>query len=175
MFLFYLFVLALAVYFIFFVNQFYNIIFKGYAPFVSTDSLTIKTILEKIEPLAAGSIYELGCGRALFLKQAAKKFPQLALIGVENSLVIYLLTKLFLKLGRQRINLIRTNFFTINLSEATLIYCYLNNETMNQLGEKIIQECKPGTQIISRRFPIAKFKAKQVITINRQKIYFYTL
>lgn len=175
MILLYLILLALGIYSIFFISQLINITFRGYAPLISTDKETIKKILDEIEVKEQSMIYELGCGHAKFLRIMEKNFPKTNLIGVENLLSVYLITKIKLKLKRSKIKLIKTDFFKIDLKNANLIYCYLNNTSMEQLGSIFKQNCKNGTQVISRSFPIPQFKPEKVIKINNKKIYFYKI
>ena len=167
--------LILLVYLIFFISQFYNVTFKGYAPFVSTDFKTFNKIISEIKIKEEAVIYELGCGRARFLRMIEKRFPQTGLIGIENLSSLYLLTKLSRKLQKSKIKVLKKDFFAIDLKEADIIYCYLNNLTMKNLGEKFKQECKVGTQIISRSFPIPQFTPEKVLVIRKKKVYFYQL
>lgn len=167
--------LLIAVYFIFFTTQFFNIIFKGYAPFIATDEITIKTIIDNLQVKEQPIVYELGCGRARFLRMAEKTFLKAKLIGVEDLSIIYFINKVRLKVIGSQINLLKTNFFKINLKDANLIYCYLNNATMESLGEKFLQECQKGTQIISRRFKIPQFTPEKVVIIKNKKVYFYKI
>jgi len=171
----YIALLALLIYSVFFISQFSNIVFKGYAPFISTDNLTIKKILDKVEVKNQPVIYELGCGRARFLKIAEKSFPRAKLVGIENLSSLYLINKLLLKLQGSRIKLLKKDLFTVNLKNADFIYCYLNNPTMEKLGYKFKQECRPGTQIVSRSFPILQFKPEEITIIKNKKIYFYKI
>ena len=169
----------LLVYLVFSVTQFYNIIFRGYAPFISTDAKTFREIIKAINFKEDISIYELGCGRARFLRiienKFSKKFFGLKLVGVENLSSIYCLTKFWRSLQGSRIKLIKADIFSLNLREANIIYCYLNNSTMERLGVKFNNECKKGTQIISRRFPIKEFVAEKVLEISGIKVYFYLI
>lgn len=167
--------LVLAVYFIFFTAQFFNIIFKGYAPFITTDQKTIKLIMSELQVNGRPIIYELGCGRARFLRMAEKKIFQAKLIGIEDLMTIYFINKIRLKLIGSRINLLKADFFKINLQEADIMYCYLNNNTMKSLGIKFLQECKKGTQIVSRSFPIPQLTPKKIIRIKHKNIYFYVI
>jgi hypothetical protein len=175
MYLLFIIFLVLLIYFVFFVSQFYNIFFKGYAPFISTDTETIKTILAASSIRAPFVIYELGCGRARFLRIAEKSFPGVKLIGVENLASLYFANKIRLKLGFSKIKLLKKDFLEINLQAADLIYCYLNNETMKKLGDKFKKECREGTQIISRSFKIPQLIPEKTITIKNKKVYFYKI
>lgn len=167
--------LVFIVYFIFFVAQFFNIMFKGYAPFISTDTETIKKIINEIKISKRPTIYELGCGRARFLRLAEKKFSQARLIGVENLVTIYCLNKIRLKLIGSKIDLVKADFFKINLQDADIIYCYLNNNTMEKLGVKFLKECKKGTRIVSRSFPIPQLKPNKILKIKYKNLYFYVI
>ena len=167
--------LFLIVYLIFSVTQFYNVLFRGYAPFVSTDSGTIRRIISEVRIKEQAIIYELGCGQATFLKMAERLFPRARLIGIENLFTLYFINLICLKLKRSKIRLLKQDFFNINLQDADLVYCYLNNATMAKLGEKFRQECQDGTIIISRSFPIPKFMPEKIIEIKNKKIYFYKI
>jgi len=166
---------VLVIYLVFFVAQFINIIFRGYAPFVSTDRETIRKIMAAVEIKEPAVIYELGCGRARFLKLAARVWPKAELIGAENIFNLYLLNKIGLKLRGSKIKLLKKDFFTVDLKNAALIYCYLNGPTMARLGEKFRQECLPGTQIVSRRFSMPQFKPDKMLIIKGKKVYFYKI
>jgi len=167
--------LFLLIYFIFFISQFVNIIFKGNAPFISTDSETIEIILHGLKLKKQPIVYELGCGRARFLKICEKYFPDASLVGIENLASLYFINKLTLKLQGSKINLLNKDFFAVRLENADLIYCYLNNATMFKLGEKFRNECQAGTLIISRRFPIPQLKPEKMIIIKNKKIFFYKI
>lgn len=163
------------IYYIFFLTQSFNVIIKGYAPFIATDKETTKTIINELKIKERPIIYELGCGRARFLREAEKKYLKARLIGIENLFTIYLINKIRFKLIGSRIELLKTNFFKVNLEDADVIYCYLNNSTMQSLGQKFLDECKMGTQIISRSFPIPQLTPEKIIRVKSKKIYFYNL
>jgi len=169
----YIILFALVIYFIFSAAQFYNVLFRGYAPFVPTDREIIRKIMSEIQVREQATIYELGCGRAGFLRLMESVFPKTKLIGVENLFTLYLVSQIELKLKGSKIRLLKKNFFAVDLKEADLIFCYLNNTTMASLGEKFRRECRPGTQIISRSFPIPQFTPEKVIEIKDKKVYFY--
>lgn len=167
--------LILLAYLIFFVTQFYNVTFRGYAPFVSTDRETFRKIIDEIEIKDEAVVYELGCGRARFLRIIEKRFSQTRLIGIENLTSLYLLTKFGRKLQGSKIKVIKGDFFAVNLREADIIYCYLNNLTMKNLGDKFKKECRAGAQIISRSFPIPQYTPEKVIIIRKKKVFFYQI
>ncbi len=162
-------------YAIFFVPQFYNIIFNNYAPFISTDKKTVQKIMSEVSIQDQAIVYELGCGWSKFLRVVEKDFPTTKVVGIENLFGLYLVNKIKLYLQKSRIKLLKKDFFTLNLENADLIYCYLNNPTMEKLGKKCKEECKPGTHIISRSFSIPQLKPEKVVRIQNKNIYFYKI
>ena len=168
-----IFIILFTVYFIFFVTQFYYLIFKGYAPFVSTDRRTIKAIIGTLGDFQPQTVYELGCGRALFAQWAERHWIQAQIYGVENSPSLFLLVRLGLRIRGGKIKLLKKDFFQVNLKDADLIYCYLNNATMAKLADKLKLECRSGTVIVSRRFSLPSYTPYQTIVVSGQKIYFY--
>ncbi|MEK7202751.1 MAG: hypothetical protein AAB653_00325 [Patescibacteria group bacterium] len=160
---------------IFLAMQFFNIIFRGYAPFISTRSQVIEKILAEINLQPGDKVYELGCGRAGFLRAICDKFPEVEAIGVENALGPYFLARVQTAVLNKKIKIIRKNLFNVNLNDADLIYCYLNLKTMTLLKEKFSRECKPGTIIISYQFPMNDLVSAKVIQSEKDKIYFYKI
>ncbi|MBU0636621.1 SAM-dependent methyltransferase, partial [Patescibacteria group bacterium] len=67
------------------------------------------------------------------------------------------------------------NLFNINLSDANLIYCYLNLKTMDKLKEKFNKECKSGAIIISYQFPMHNINPQKIIQLDKDKVYFYKI
>jgi len=173
MILIYIILLGTLVYAIFYVAQFYNIVFYGYPPFISSSQDSIVKIIKATDIKGEETVYELGCGRARFLKTIEGLYPKTKLIGVENLFSVYLSSKLRLKFQGSHIKLLNEDFFKLNLSDANIIYCYLNNTTMIKLGEKIIKKCKSGTQVISQTFTLPQLTPNKVENINNKKVYFY--
>ena len=109
------------------------------------------------------------------MQEIEKKFPQSNLIGVENLFSVYFVNKIKLKLQKSKIKLFKKDFFNVDLKIADLIYCYLNPKTMESLGKKFKKECKLGTQIISRSFPIHQLEPEKIVKIKNKKVYFYKI
>lgn len=153
--------------------QFFNVLFCGYAPFLSTKKNLIKQILKNIYLEKNSHIYELGCGFAWFLSSAEKQFPDSYYTGIEYSFLPYLLAKIRLVFTKSKIKIINKNFLKINLSSADLIYCYLIPSTMNRLSAKIQNECKLGTIVISHKFPLPNLVLYKSLKIENNNFYFY--
>ncbi|MDD4290316.1 MAG: hypothetical protein PHH83_03530 [Patescibacteria group bacterium] len=156
------------------VIQFFNIIFRGYAPLFSTNKVFIKKILEEIDKNQNYNIYELGCGFAKFLIMAEKTLPNSKYVGIEYSFLPYMLTKIKLKLIKSKIKIVCENFLKTNLQDAHIIYCYLIPDVMEKLSQKLKNECS-NTLIVSYRFSIPNIKLDKTINFGNNKFYFYKI
>ena len=156
---------------IFFICEFFNIIFRGYAPLIATRPKVINKIFKEInlEKDFSGQVYELGCGRADFLKAFSVYYPKAKLVGIECSLLPWLIAKIQQSLKKDiNIKLIRENFFKVNLGKADIIYCFLNVNTMKKLEYKFKKECKPGTRIISYAFSLPGLETDKIIELENK-------
>ncbi len=165
---------ALLLFAVFYAVQFYNILFRNFAPYLNTKHKTIYRIISEIDIQGNEIIYELGCGNAGFLQLISKKYPNTKLFGYEYSFLPWLIANIQLKIhGIKNLQILRKNIFQIDLSNANIIYCYLNPASMEKLKNKFNKKCQPNTQIISNKFQIQNWIPQKVISIKNEKIYFY--
>jgi SAM-dependent methyltransferase len=156
--------------------QFYNIIFRSYAPFISTRRKVLQRIVEELKTADSCTIYELGCGDAGFLRLARQKFPGAKLIGIEYSILPYIIAQVQSSLSGSKIKFIKKNFFKVDFKDADIIYCFLNITSMARLEPKLKAECKPGALFISYHFTLPGHSPEKVLEMkNKDKIYFYRL
>ena len=155
--------------------QFYRIVFRGFAPFISTRFNAILAILKELNLKGDEIVYELGSGKAGFLRAIEQKFGNQILFGVENSWWPYLLAKMQIRLSGSKIELIKKDLFKVNLKEADIIYCFLNKKMMLKLRTKFQQECRPGTLIISYHFRIPGMDAERIVKEDKNNIFFYRI
>ncbi|MFH1412431.1 MAG: hypothetical protein ABIG10_00155 [bacterium] len=155
--------------------QFFNILFKGHAPFIITRRKVVKAVLDEIKLEKRDIFYELGSGSASILRKLEKKYPRNKLIGIEYALVPWLISKIQKSFSNSNAIIKKKNFFKIDLSQADYIYCFLNIETMEKLEKKFIKECKKGTIIISYIFQLPHIKPYKTILVRKNHIYFYKI
>src|SRR6056297_198983 len=67
-------------------NHLRQILINNSAPFFASNKKIINRVIGEIEMQPGMTIYELGCGKARFLKKLRKKYPEqnLKLVGIEN-------------------------------------------------------------------------------------------
>ncbi|MFH1745014.1 MAG: class I SAM-dependent methyltransferase [bacterium] len=170
--------IILFAFFLFLFFQFYNIMFRGFAPFISTKGKIVKRIVDEMEIDENATVYEFGCGRAGFLRALRKKYQKANLIGVEYSLLPYIVARVqasLCKSGMPEIRILKKNFFKVDIHDADVIYCYLNIKTMTELEHKFKRECRKGAQIISFAFRLPNMEAEKEISVEgiKEKVYFY--
>jgi predicted RNA methylase len=94
-------------------------------------------------------IYDLGSGDGQALLTASRLGANG--IGVEIDPFRVLISKVvFLLNGKSdKIQIVRKNFFDVDLSKATVIFAYLVPKTLAKLKPKFLKELKPGTRIVT--------------------------
>lgn len=151
-----------------------------WAPWWQMPEDVIVTMCKMAKISRKDSIYDLGCGTGKALVYAAKVCHAKG-IGIEIDPLRVLLAKWNVKrFGQQKnITILKKNFFTVDLSSATVLFIYLVPAALKRLTPKFLQELKPGTQFISYVYPMPQdlFKGRlQLVTYNKEKrIYLYRL
>jgi len=149
--------------------QFFNILFRGYAPFISTEQEVIDKIVAEINIKPEANVYELGCGMAGFLESMRKKFPNAKLTGVEYSFLPYLMAQIQASLKGTNIKIIKKNLYKTDVTDVDLIYCYLNIEMMEDLRKKLKFECKRHAIIVSYKFTLPGHTPIRVMEFQDRK------
>ena len=123
------------------------------APYLPTRLKKVEKMLSMANVQSGETIYDLGCGDGRVLVMAARKFDAKA-VGVEIDLFRFLWCQFLITiLGlRKKIKVIYGDLFKQDLSKADVIFCYLLQSTNDRLEEKLIQEIKQETRIVSNTF-----------------------
>jgi len=156
----------------FLVEEFFNLIFKGYAPLVSSRSKVLDEAVQQFISLdlpAGAKVYELGCGQAGFLRHLEKTIEdkeKYKLVGIELLFSVFLLAKLQLFLVGSKIKIIRKNFLKMSLKDVDCFYCYLNGPMMARLSLKLKKEAKPGAILISNQFELPGYEPIEEIRLG---------
>jgi hypothetical protein len=169
-------ILILFTFLAFFLTQLFNILFRGFAPFIATRKKIIDKIISELEVNDETIIYELGCGQAGFLRAMHQKYPKNKLVGVEYATIPYLIGQIQNSFTGSKLKLIKKNIFAVDINEADIIYCYLNRDTMVTLEKKFQVECRQGTVIVSYNFLLPNTEAYKTLEVGKtDKVYFYKM
>jgi predicted RNA methylase len=118
-------------------------------------------------------VYDLGCGDGTALMTAAKEFGAQG-VGVEIDPLRYWYAKiaiLFAGLSK-KLKIIRKNFFTVDVSDATVVIMYLIPKTLNRLKPKLLKELKPGTRIVTF---VYKIDLPMIAQDSKNEVYIYQI
>lgn len=123
------------------------------APWVPTSMRMVNKMLKLAEVGPDDIVYDLGCGDGRTIITAAWRYGARA-VGVEIDPLRYLWCQLAITLLglRKRVKILYGNFFKQDLSEATVVTCYLLQDTNMKLEEKLKGELCIGTRVVSNTF-----------------------
>ncbi|MBL4765435.1 MAG: class I SAM-dependent methyltransferase [Colwellia sp.] len=137
------------------------------------------TMMALVDETGSGAIIDLGSGWGNFVVRIAKRNPQRQVIGYELSLVPWLTSVLLKKLlGLQNLTLHRQSFYHANLSNASVLVCYLYPEAMDRVRDKLLLEQPNVNFLISNNFALPSWQYYKVVTLNdfyKSPIYLYKI
>ena len=124
-----------------------------------------------------GTIFELGSGWGNLLILLALAHPQRRIVGYELSFLPWLISWVLIKLrGIQNIQLQRKNFLYADLSEASVIVCYLYPGAMIEIEKKLKTEKSKIRYLISNSFAMPSYQPSKKIQLNdfyKSNVYLY--
>jgi len=160
--------------FLFFLLQAIITIIRTKVPFAKTPDSNIDKILAELkrQNIPPGSrLYDLGCGNGRVLFEAEKHGYKS--IGYELSLYQYLRGLIKKKLNRSKVKIIRKDFMRQDISDADVIFTFLVGGVMSRVGEKLKNNLKKGTIVISYGFAITNWKIDKILETKPSLTYIY--
>jgi SAM-dependent methyltransferase len=110
--------------------------------------------------------YDLGCGDGKVVAYIAKKYPGVQCVGIEFSLMPYLLSR-YRTRNLPNVTIKHRNFLTEDISQATHIYLYLFPVLMPKLLQKFQAELQNGTKVLSCDFKFPEIVAEHQVKTGR--------
>ncbi len=131
------------------------------APYVPTDPKTVQSMIQLAEIVPGERVIDLGCGDGRLI-QAAQAAGAKAK-GYEVSLYLFILGR-FIK----NLDVRFKDLWKVDVSEADVIFCYLNPRTLARFEQELWPQCKPGCRVILNTFALPHVNpTKKVGTIYR--------
>ena len=123
---------------------------RNEAVFIPLPQKTIDEMLRMAELRKGDVLYDLGSGDGRVLVAAAKTYAATA-VGIERSRILaWLSTRKIARNGLEdKVRIVNSDFFTQDLSEATVVTAYLSQKMNDKLEPKLRKELKEGTRIVS--------------------------
>ncbi len=136
-------------------------------------------MMKLTEETGNGTIVDLGSGWGNFVIPMAKKYPQRQVVGYELSLLPWLFSRVVKKaLGLKNLTLHRQDFYQANLTEASVLVCYLFPKAMEKIKDKLLNEQQRIDFLISNNFALPSSKPDKVIKLDdfyRSPVYLYKM
>jgi len=145
------------------------------ALYVSTSRVRISAFLDAV-PMDAGQLLvDIGCGDGRVLRQVRRRYGVRA-VGYELNFLAFVKAK-FLCIGRKNIEVKWRNFWTVDLSNADVVFCYLFPDVMRDLAAKLKSDLKPGAVVVSCNFHLPGFNPERILrpgnSFHSDPIYVY--
>jgi cyclopropane fatty-acyl-phospholipid synthase-like methyltransferase len=123
--------------------------------YVPTLDPVVDLMLQTAAVTSSDVVYDLGSGDGRIVIAAAKKYGAHG-VGVElDPDLIKQATKNAQKAGvTDKVTFIQADLFKTDLSDATVVTLFLSQSINQRLEPKLKRELKPGTRIVSHRFPM---------------------
>ncbi len=140
------------------------------APLVSTPKKTVQKMIELANIQSGQVVYDLGCGTGTILFEVVGDVqcqgydlvkPAIWWARIKNTLL------------KRNIQFHSQDFFTVNLSDADVVFCYLLPEVMSRIYTEKWNELRAGCRIVSHGFPILPLQPTQVVQVGKGNIYVY--
>ncbi len=122
---------------------------KG-APWEPTTMEMVHTMLEMAQVGPDDVVIDLGSGDGRIAITAAVKYGASA-VGIEIDPLRCLISRLAARIFgvKERVEFRRADFFKADLRDATVVTCYLLQDTNDELYEKLRTELASGTRVVS--------------------------
>ncbi len=160
------------------VSIIYNTVKLGISPMPSSKKAYI-AMMQLADDTGSGTIIDLGSGWGNFVIGIAKKFPHRKIVGYELSYLPWLTSSLLKKAyGLKNLTLYRQNFYQADLSEASVLVCYLFPEAMIKISNKLQLEQSNIQFLISNNFALPKSEPLKKIQLNdfyNSPVYLYKM
>ena len=128
---------------------------------------TLRAIAAAVENSETGPIVDLGSGWGTLVVALAQKYPHRKVTGYELSFVPWLFSSVRKHASRlNNLTLFRRNFLNADLSNASVLTCYLFPEGMVSLKNKLDQDNLSGILIISSTFALPESEPCEVIQVK---------
>jgi SAM-dependent methyltransferase len=125
---------------------------------------------------ASDIVYDLGSGDGRIPIIAAQKYGARG-VGIELDPRLIAMARENARDGdvERKVTFIEGDLFTADISVATVVTLYLSNTVNMRLEPKLRGELRPGTRIVSQRFPIGSWKPDATTMADGEQLYLWVV
>ncbi len=145
-------------------------------PFVPTPYSVINEMLSIAKTTPSDIVFDLGCGDGRIVIAAAKDFDAFATgFDIDSHRISECLINAQKAGISKKVSFLNKNFFDISLSEASVITMYLLTNINVRLRQKMFDELKPGSRVISHDFHMDSWMADFRSTFEGHTLYLWII
>ena len=147
-----------------------------YVPFVPTPDEVVNEMLEIVQVGPADIVYDLGSGDGRIVIAAASRFGARG-VGIEiDPEHVRESTEYASQAGVSHlVRFVEGDFFTADISEATVVTLYLLPEVNRQLLPKLLSDLRPGTRIVSHNYDFGDWPPEKIVGVSRGTVYYWVI
>ncbi len=143
------------------------------APYVPSPMEIVDKMLEMAGVTSNDIVYDLGCGDGRIVVQAAKKFGAKGVgIDLNEERVREAKENVAKADVGHLVTIIQSDVMTVDISEATVVTCYLLPRAMQKLKPKFTETLKAGTRIVSHDYSVDGWNPDKYESVNVSSDYF---
>ena len=148
---------------------------KTKVPYLPVHNELLPMIYEELHLESDSVLYDFGCGDGKVLRYCLQQKPTISTTGIEWALLPFIIAKVWnMFFPLKNLLLLRKDFFTIKIDNATHVFVYLLPPVLDKLLPKLQSECKPGTIIVSPNYQFSNIKPvkiREITELNLVKKY----
>ena len=152
----------------------YTISRNGKHSTISTPSESARDIINNLDLKKGETFVDFGCGLRVLTK-GIKRFPEAYFVGIENSLLAFLISKIRFIFGVGNVDIKFMNFFDYDISNVDHIYLWIFVRDLDKLKEKFEKELKKGAKVYLLDFPFTGKEPKSILNLNQSAEFGHTL
>jgi SAM-dependent methyltransferase len=144
--------------------------------YVPTPNDVVDAMLTVAHVTGTDMVYDLGSGDGRIVIEAARRFGARG-VGVEiDPDLVKRARENAVKAGvSDKVSFVQGDLFKTDFSSATVVTLYLSPSINLRLESKLKRELKPGSRVVSHRFPIGDWAPEQDLTVGGNHVLFWTI
>ena len=142
--------------------------FRTRVPLFLSNRITVHRLAAWLPDARSWRVMDLGSGTGSFVRRLARLRPDWQIVGAETAPAPWLLSR-WLARRQPNAQLVRADFWQLDLADYDLVYAFLSPVPMSALWQKAVGEMKAGALLVSNSFPVPGQTPEAVIEVDDRR------